>query len=212
MVGVAKARMSKSRRWARQQAADPYVRAAQQHGFRSRSAYKLAAMAGALFRPGMAVVDLGAAPGGWSQVVAARVGKRGCVVAVDRLAMSPLPEVRFIQGDFCDAQVQDAIRTALPAPSHRADVVVSDLSPNLTGIAATDDENIYALTAAALQFATNILVPRGAFLVKTFEGDARRRLQPQLAAAFAQTKTIKPAASRAHSREVYLLARQRITP
>lgn len=204
---MSKARISKGKQWARKQAADPYVRAAQQQGYRSRAAYKLLAIARshALFRRGAAVVDLGAAPGGWSQVAAKQVGQGGCVVAVDLLEMPPLANVHFIRGDFCGVKVQEAIRAALPPP-HHADVIISDMSPNISGIKITDDENTYQLNAAALTFAQEILTTNGALLIKSFEGAATQQILPALRTTFEQVKIIKPDASRKHSREVYLYA------
>jgi 23S rRNA (uridine2552-2'-O)-methyltransferase len=192
-----------SKRWLQRHVSDPFVRKAQAEGYRSRAAYKLLEIdrRDRLLRPGARVVDLGAAPGGWSQVAARKVGRGGSVIAVDLLEMLPIPGVTILRGDFRDAPVAAALGGA------RADVVLCDMSPNLSGIAATDQARAAELVLAAVGFCRAHLKPEGAFLVKVFQGGSFREVLAELRNAFAQVQTRKPAASRGESRETYLLAR-----
>lgn len=193
----------------REHVTDAYVRRAQAEGYRSRAAYKLAQIAqrDRLLRPGMTVVDLGAAPGGWSQVAARAVAPGGRVIALDVLDMAGLAGVTVIRGDIHEPATLQALRQALGGAP--VDLVLSDMAPNLSGIAPADQARAIALAELALDFAVKHLKPQGNFLVKTFQGagyDAYVRL---LCAAFEQVAVRKPEASRSRSSEVYLLGRGR---
>lgn len=186
---------------------DPYVQRSKREGYRSRSAYKLLEIGerDRLLRPGQVVVDLGSAPGGWSQVAAKEVGPGGRVVAIDLLPMQPLPGVSFVQGDFTTRAGLEAVEKALGG--RKADLVLSDLAPNLTGIAVTDQARALALAEVALEFATLQLKPEGALLVKVFQGAGHDEFLKALRAAFAKVLVRKPESSRGESAEQYLLAR-----
>jgi 23S rRNA (uridine2552-2'-O)-methyltransferase len=190
----------------RRHLADPFVQRARAEGYRSRAAWKLIEIdeRERLLRAGAVVVDLGAAPGGWSQIAARRVGDRGRVIAVDVLDMPSLPGVCFIRGSFLDPQVRAAVRAAAGG---RADVVLSDMMPNVSGVASADQARAAELVHAAIAFCEEILVPEGAFLVKVFQGSEFGGILAALRRSFRKVKTCKPAASRAQSREIYLLAR-----
>ena len=193
--------------WMRRHVTDPYVRRAQVEGYRSRAAYKLLQIAARdrLFAPGMTVIDLGAAPGGWSQVAAAAVAPGGGVIAVDRSEMEPLAGVEFVHGEFCEPATHAAVVRLLRG--RRADLVLSDLSPNISGIASADQARAVALAELACEFAANHLKPEGNFLIKAFQGSAFDALLRQLRQRFGLVQVRKPGASRSGSREVYLLAR-----
>lgn len=195
-----------SRRWLRRHVNDPFVRRARVAGYRSRAAWKLIEMddRDRLLRPGAVVVDLGAAPGGWSQVAAQRVGPRGRVIAVDALEIAPPAGVRFIRGSFLDPAVRKAVREAAGG---RADVILSDMMPNVSGISATDQARAAELIHAAIAFCEETLAPEGAFLVKVFQGREFAAVLAALRRSFRSVRTRKPAASRGESRETYLLAR-----
>jgi 23S rRNA (uridine2552-2'-O)-methyltransferase len=186
---------------------DPYVRRARALGYRSRAAFKLLEIDARdrLFAAGQVVVDLGAAPGGWSQVAAERTGARGCVVAVDVLDMPPIPGVTFIKGDFTAERVLHEIEEALAG--RRVDLVLSDLSPNLSGVAATDQSRAIALGELVVDFALAHLQPGGALLVKTFQGAGFPELLRRIRASFERVASRKPGASRSRSSEMYVLAR-----
>jgi 23S rRNA (uridine2552-2'-O)-methyltransferase len=192
--------------WMRRHLADPYVRQARREGYRSRAAYKLRELAHRdhLLKSGMIVIDLGAAPGGWSQVAAAAVAPRGLVIAVDVLAMDPLPGVTFVQGDFQEQATLAAVVRTLG--ERRVDLVLSDLAPNISGIRSVDQARALALAEAACELAENYLKPQGNFLVKAFHGGAYEELVRRLRRQFQRVAARKPEASRAESREVYLLA------
>jgi 23S rRNA (uridine2552-2'-O)-methyltransferase len=197
------------RTWMQQHVADPYVRKARALGYRSRAAFKLAEIdrADRLFAPGQRVVDLGAAPGGWSQVAAARVraaAGRGQVAAIDIAAMDAIPGVTFVELDFMD----DAAPARLAAllADGRADVVLSDMAAPATGHTKTDHLRIMGLAEAAAAFAVAVLVPGGAFLCKVLQGGTERALLDELKRGFASVRHVKPAASRADSAELYVLA------
>ena len=207
-VRSGKARSLSSRRWLERQLNDPYVARARREGFRGRAAFKLIEIDDRhhLLAKGARVVDLGAAPGGWSQVAARRVGAaegRGRVVAVDVLAMTPVAGVEFIQIDFLDAGAPDAIRDLLAGP---ADVVLSDMAANATGHRRTDHLKIMALAEAAADFAREVLAPGGAFLCKVLQGGTETALLASLKRDFTAVRHVKPAASRTDSAELYLLA------
>ena len=200
----ARRRKASSTRWLERQFNDPYVRAAREAGFRSRAAFKLIGLAETadILKPGQRVVDLGAAPGGWSQVAAARVGRQGRVVAVDTTSMEPIDGVTVLTIDACGADALDAIRAALGGP---ADLVMSDLAAPTTGHAATDRLRVSALCERALDLAEPLLAPGGCFLAKLRQG-GDSALQVRLRQVFARVRNAKPPASRADSAESYVIA------
>ncbi len=198
--------------WLRRHVTDPFVKAATQHGYRSRAAYKLLGIDDKdhLLKPGQTVVDLGAAPGSWTQVVRERLTSkggelRGRIVAMDILPMDPIADVTFIQGDFHEQAVADQLTQALGGDA--VDVVLSDMAPNLSGIAVSDAARSLHLCELALEFALAHLKRDGAFLVKVFQGSGYSQYVEALKRAFVSVSTRKPAASRAESAEIYLLAR-----
>jgi len=206
---TAKQRTSSSQRWLERQLNDPYVAAARRQGYRSRAAYKLIEIDDRcrVLKPGRRVVDLGASPGGWSQVAAERVAAsagRGQVVAIDLLAMEPVPGVVFLQEDFLSERAPDQLKALLRG--HGADVVLSDMAAQGTGHSRTDHLRIMALAEAAAEFAIEVLAPGGAFLAKMLQGGTERALLQRLKSAFAKVRHIKPPASRAESAELYVLA------
>ena len=192
----------------REHVTDPYVKRANAEGFRSRAAYKLQQIDARdkLFRPGMTVVDLGAAPGGWSQVAAKAVGKDGHVIAVDVLEMPQVSGVTVICGDFAEQATLDAVEGALQGRT--VDLVLSDMAPNISGITSADQARAIGLAELALEFALKHLKPQGNFLVKSFHGAGYDGLVNTLRRAFQQVYTRKPDASRSRSSEVYLLGRK----
>ena len=194
-----------SRRWLERQLNDPYVARAKRDGYRSRAAFKLVEIDDKhhLLTSGARVVDLGAAPGGWSQVAGKRVGARGRVVAIDVLDMEPIAGVDFAQLDFLDAGAPDRLKAMLGGP---ADVVLSDMAANTTGHRRTDHLKIMALVEAAAEFAREVLKPGGAFLSKVIQGGTEGALLAALKRDFAAVKHVKPAASRTDSAELYVLA------
>ncbi len=196
-----------SRRWLAEHHNDDYVRRAREAGYRSRAAYKLLEMDArdGLLQPGMTVVDLGAAPGGWSQVAAQAVGSQGRVWALDLLPMAPLPGVEFIQGDFHERAVYEALLARLPDAG--VDLVLSDMAPNISGVAAVDQPRSIYLVELAAEFASRVLRPGGVLLAKAFQGSGFQELVRELHSDYAQVVVRKPKASRPRSREVYLLAR-----
>jgi len=201
-----KRRTPSSRAWLERQINDPYVARAKREGFRSRAAFKLAEVDDKyrLLKPGARVVDLGAAPGGWSEVAAQRVGARGRVVALDILDMRPIKGVDFLRLDFLDETAPGRLRAMLGG---NADVVLSDMAANATGHRQTDHLRIMALAEAAALFARQVLAPGGDFLCKVLQGGAQVALLAELKRDFASVRHIKPPASRAGSAELYLLAR-----
>lgn len=201
------ARSKSSSRWLQRHVGDSYVRQAQQSGYRSRAAFKLLEIneRDRLLRPGMSVVDLGAAPGGWSQVAAAAVGDKGRVVALDILPMDSLPDVVFIQGDFREEAVFEQMLTIVDARS--VDLVISDMAPNISGVKAVDQPRAMYLAELALELARGVLAPGGSLLVKVFQGEGSDEFRRTLQQIFEKVVTRKPKSSRAESREVYLLAR-----
>ena len=192
--------------WMKEHFDDPYVKQSWQDGYRSRASYKLLALddKDKLFRPGMTVIDLGAAPGGWSQVAAERVGDKGVVIASDILEMDALAGVDFIQGDFTEEQVLNAILDRLQ--NRPVDLVMSDMAPNMSGMAAIDQPQAMYLVELALELARDTLSPGGRFLAKVFQGEGFDDYLKALRNDFQRVVTRKPDASRARSREVYLLA------
>src|SRR5574340_1281069 len=201
------ARTKTSKAWMREHVNDPYVKRAQSEGYRSRAAYKLAQIAerDKLLRPGMIVVDLGAAPGGWSQIAAQQVAPGGRVIAVDLLEMPALPGVTFIHGDFHDGATLAGLERLLAGRA--VDLVLSDMAPNISGIASVDQARAMALAELALDFAVRHLKPQGNFLVKTFQGAGFEEFVKILRGRFGQVLIRKPEASRSRSSEVYLLAK-----
>ncbi|MCW8357174.1 MAG: 23S rRNA (uridine(2552)-2'-O)-methyltransferase RlmE [Marinomonas sp.] len=202
------ARSKSSNNWMKEHFDDPYVKKSQQDGYRSRASYKLIEIndKDKLFRPAMRVVDLGAAPGGWSQVAAKLVGDHGTIVASDILEMAPLPGVRFVQGDFTEQEVYEAILAEIG--DEKADLVISDMAPNMSGNSSSDQPQAMYLVELALDMAAQVLRPGGNFLVKVFQGEGFEDYLKTMRAQFGSVVTRKPDASRARSREVYLLGRQ----
>ncbi len=200
-----KSKSQSSRRWLERQLNDPYVARAKREGLRSRAAFKLSEIddKARFLKKGARVIDLGAAPGGWSQVAAKRVGSEGRVVAIDVLPMPPVAGVDFVQLDFLDPSAPQTLKAMLGGP---ADVVLSDMAANATGHARTDHLKIMALVEAAAEFAREVLAPGGAFLAKVLQGGTEASLLTALKRDFRQVKHVKPAASRADSAELYLLA------
>ena len=203
--------MSRSRessnRWRQRQDRDPYVERAFREGWRSRAVFKLAQIdqRERLLKRGSIVVDLGAAPGGWSQFAAGKLGPAGRVVAIDLLEMDPIESVEFMQADFMsDAALAELLQLLGGAG---VDLVMSDMAPNISGNKAVDLPRHYALAEAALQFATEVLKPGGDFLVKLFQGEGFSEFVADVRSRFETVKLIKPKASRPASREIYLLAR-----
>jgi 23S rRNA (uridine2552-2'-O)-methyltransferase len=210
---TAKQRTASSQRWLERQLNDPYVAAAKREGYRSRAAFKLIEIddKARVLAPGKRVVDLGAAPGGWAQVAAARVrsatgqGKgEGQVLAIDILPVEMIPGVEFLQLDFMDAGAPERLRALLRGG--RADVVLSDMAAQGTGHTRTDHLRIMALAEAAAEFACDVLEPGGAFVCKVFQGGTERELLDRLKRNFAVVRHVKPPASRAESAELYVVA------
>ncbi len=207
-VRTARRRKPASTRWLQRQVNDPYVARAQAEGYRSRSAFKLAEIDEAhhILKPGMRVVDLGAAPGGWSQIAAERVGARdgqGTVVAVDLQDIEAIAGVTVLKCDFLADAAPAAIRAAAGGP---ADVVLSDMAPATTGHRPTDHLRIMALAEAALDFARDVLRPGGSFLAKVFQGGTEAELLAAMKRDFAKVRHVKPKASRSDSAELFVLA------
>lgn len=195
----------KRREWHRRHVGDAYVKQATQSGYRSRAAYKLRQLDDAerLLAAGALVVDLGAAPGGWSQVARERVGSRGRVIAVDRLEMAPIDGVEVVLGDFRDDAVRERLEATIGAAG--ADLVISDMAPNLTGVRIADQAAAEALVLDAFAFAEQVLKPGGRVVVKVFQGSAFDTLLGNARQRFDRVRVKKPAASRAESSELYLL-------
>ena len=195
-----------SKKWLEERARDKYVKKSKQAGFRSRASFKLLEIQekDRFIQPGMIVVDLGSAPGGWSQAAKILVGDKGSVLATDILPMAPISGVKFIQGDFTeDAVFEDLIERV---GGESVDLVISDMAPNITGIRAIDQPGSMHLAELALDFARSILREGAYFLVKVFEGEGIGEFKQILASEFEKVKVRKPKASRSRSREVYLLA------
>jgi 23S rRNA (uridine2552-2'-O)-methyltransferase len=201
------ARTKSSARWLNEHVNDPYVKQAQKDGYRSRSSYKLIQLneKDRLIRPGMLVVDLGSAPGGWSQVAARLVGAKGRVLATDILPMEPLKNVDFIQGDFTEEPVLKQVLDSLGGQP--PDVVLSDIAPNISGIDSADQASSMYLVELALDMARQVLKPKGDFVAKVFQGVGSEDFLKDLRTSFEKVLIRKPAASRARSREVYMVAK-----
>src|SRR6516225_9580208 len=200
-----KRRTPSSRAWLERQLNDPYVARAKREGFPSRAAFKLAEIDDKfhLLKEGARVVDLGAAPGGWSEIAVRRIGASGKVIALDILDMKPIAGIDFIKLDFLDAAAPDRLKSVLGG---EADVVLSDMAANATGHRQTDHLRIMALAEAAAHFAREVLAPGGSFLCKVLQGGTEAALLAALKRDFASVKHIKPQASRSDSAELYLLA------
>lgn len=200
-------RSASSKAWLRRHVTDTYVHRARDEGYRSRAAFKLLQIdeKDRLLRQGMLVVDLGAAPGSWSQVALRRIGPSGRIVGIDLLPVAPLGGAVFIQADFSAESGQHAIEEALGG--RPADLVLSDMAPNLTGVRVTDQARVMLLAELALEFACAHLRPGGHFLVKVFQGADFERFRNAMRAAFSQVAVRKPAASRGESAELFLLGR-----
>ena len=202
-----KSRSKSSKRWLREHFDDTYVKQAQKQGYRSRAVYKLLEIneKDRLFRKNMNIVDLGCAPGGWSQVASKLTGDSAHIVAVDLLDMDPLPGVTFIKGDFTEQSVLDALLKTLK--NEKVDLVMSDMAPNISGIKVVDQPRAMYLAELALDLAQNVLRKEGDFLIKVFQGTDFDNFFRNLRDKFDRVVTRKPKASKSNSREVYLLAR-----
>lgn len=200
-------RSKSSSRWLQEHARDPYVKRARQEGWRSRAVFKLEQIQRVerLIRPGMIIVDLGAAPGGWSQFAARSLAGRGEIFALDILPMDAVTGVRSITGDFREQAVLDQLRAALGC--RPVDLVMSDMAPNLSGIDVVDQPRAMHLAELALEFSAEVLKPGGDLLLKLFQGSGFQELVREIRRQFETVKLRKPEASRARSAEVYLLAR-----
>jgi 23S rRNA (uridine2552-2'-O)-methyltransferase len=204
-VKTAHKRTLSSQKWLERQLNDPYVARAKREGYRSRAAFKLLEIDEKyhILKAGQRIVDLGAAPGGWSQIAAGKVGPKGRVVGIDLLAIDPMPGVEFIELDFLDESAPGRLIELLGGP---ADVVMSDMAANTTGHKKTDHLRIMGLAEAAIYFAREILAPGGVFIAKVFQGGTEGQLLADLKRDFAVVRHVKPAASRADSAELYVLA------
>jgi len=203
-----KRRSKSSSRWLKEHFADPFVQKAQSEGWRSRAVFKLEEIdrRARLLKPGAVCLDLGAAPGAWSQYAARRVGGRGRVIATDILPMPALPGVEFVQGDFREPQIFDQVVGLLP--DRQVDVVLSDMAPNFSGVDAIDQPRSMLLAELALEMAGHVLKPGGHALIKVFQGSGFAELLKDARGRFDRVRLLKPEASRARSPEMYLLAMQ----
>lgn len=201
------ARSKSNNRWMDEHVNDPFVKQAQVDGYRSRASYKLLAIneKDKLIKPGMLVMDLGSAPGGWSQVASKLVGSKGKVIASDILPMDSLADVEFIQGDFTEQSVFDKIMTAVNGVP--VDVVISDMAPNISGVSTADQASSIYLVELALDMASQVLKPKGSFVVKVFHGEGYEEFVKAVRPYFETVVVRKPEASRARSREVYLVGK-----
>lgn len=201
------ARSKSSRRWLKEHFSDQYVTRAQQEGYRSRAVYKLLEIQekDRIIKPGMVVVDLGAAPGGWTQVARDLVGRNGRVIASDILPMDPIEGVDFVEGDFREEVVLEQLLALIG--DDKADLVLSDMAPNMSGMDAVDQPRAMYLIELALDLARQVLKPGGDFLVKVFQGEGSEEYLRELRQTFDKVIIRKPKASRPRSREVYILAR-----
>lgn len=201
------ARSKSSGRWLQEHFDDQYVKKSKELGYRSRASFKLIELndKDKLIKPGMTLVDLGAAPGGWSQIAAELVGDEGRVVSSDILPMDPLPGVQFVQGDFTEEAVLNEILETLG--DELADLVISDMAPNMSGMSAVDQPAAMYLVELALDMARQVLRPGGDFVAKVFQGEGFDQYMNDARSSFARVYTRKPESSRARSREVYLVGR-----
>jgi 23S rRNA (uridine2552-2'-O)-methyltransferase len=206
---MAKSKSSKT--WLKEHFDDEYVRRSQQDGYRSRAIYKLIEIdeKDRLIKPGMTVIDLGAAPGGWSEYCVKKVGKSGTVIALDILPMDPIDGVTIIEGDFREEAVFDELMSVMnnaAIKNAKADLVISDMAPNISGMGSVDIPRAYYLCELALDLARQVLNPGGGLLVKLFQGEGFEAYNKELKASFNKVVMRKPKASRARSREIYALA------
>lgn len=201
---MAKSKSSKS--WLKEHFDDEYVRRSQQDGYRSRAIYKLIEIdeKDHLVKPGMTVIDLGAAPGGWSEYCVKKLGKKGTMVALDILPMEPIDGVAIIEGDFREDAVFEQLMAIMG--NDKADLVISDMAPNISGMGSVDMPRAYHLCELALDLARQVLKPGGALLVKLFQGEGFEAYNKELKSSFSRVVMRKPKASRARSREIYALA------
>jgi len=201
------ARSKSSSKWLKEHFDDKYVNLAKKEGLRSRAAYKLQEInkRDRLLKPGMSLIDLGAAPGGWSQLAASIIGKKGKVIAVDLLPMDQLEDVEFIQGDFNDPEIVERLLKSVA--QQPVSLVLSDMAPNITGIASVDQARMMNLAELALDLSKNVLSPGGDLLIKLFQGSGVDEFKKEVKFSFKKILVRKPAASRSRSREIYLLAR-----
>jgi 23S rRNA (uridine2552-2'-O)-methyltransferase len=199
--------MKRDKSWLKRQIKDAFVKQAQKNNYRSRAIYKLQQIdqRDGLFKPGQTIVDLGAAPGSWSQYASERIQPGGRIIAVDILEMPPITHVEFIKGDFSAAEVFD--KCLAVTGQHHVDLVISDLAPNLTGIRDTDQARSMALADLVLEFASQVLSAQGSLLIKLFQGQGIDAYRKELNTKFQRVMVRKPDASRAGSREFYILAR-----
>ncbi len=201
------ARSKSSHRWLKEHFQDEYVKRAQREGYRSRAVYKLTELQEKyrLIKPGMTVVDLGAAPGGWSQYALEILGSKGQIIAMDLLPIEPLPGVILVQGDFREAVILQQLLNILE--EKKVELVLSDIAPNISGVNAVDIPRAMYLAELAVDFATQILAPGGGLLIKVFQGEGSDQLLHDIKARYDKVVVRKPKASRPRSREVYVLAR-----
>ncbi|MAE34036.1 MULTISPECIES: 23S rRNA (uridine(2552)-2'-O)-methyltransferase RlmE [Thalassolituus] len=201
------ARSKSSADWLKEHVDDIWVQKAQQDGYRTRASYKLIELddKDKLIRPGSVVVDLGSAPGGWSQVVAQRVGEKGLVIASDILEMDAIADVTFIQGDFTTEEVYDQLVDVIDG--RPVDLVISDMAPNMSGMSSIDQPGAMYLVELALDMARQVLKPNGSFVAKVFQGEGFDAYLADMKQSFAKVMIRKPKASRARSREVYIVAK-----
>lgn len=201
------ARSKSSARWLKEHVNDRFVKQAQKDGYRSRASYKLLELndKDKLIKPGMLVIDLGSAPGGWSQIAGELVGEQGKLIASDILPMDPLPDVEFIQGDFTEESVFNEIMAAIAG--RPVDVVISDMAPNLSGISSADQAGSIYLIELALDMAQQVLKPKGSFITKAFQGEGYDAYVAQVREHFDSVVIRKPDSSRARSREVYIVGK-----
>jgi len=206
---MAKSKSSKG--WLKEHFDDEYVRRSQQDGYRSRAIYKLIEIdkKDRLVKPGMTIIDLGAAPGGWSEYCVKKLGKKGNMIALDILPMEPIDRVNIITGDFREESVFDELMTTInssTAVNKKADLVISDMAPNISGMGSVDMPRAYYLCDLALDLARQVLSPGGGLLVKLFQGEGFEEYNKELKASFSKVVMRKPKASRPRSREIYALA------
>lgn len=208
-MAISKRRKAKSRAWLERQNKDPYVQKARKQGYRARAAYKLEEIdkKHRLLKPGQTVIDLGAAPGSWSQYAVRKIGESGQLIMVDLLPFDGIEGAELIQGDFTEAQTRAQIQAM--TGGELFDLVLSDMAPNITGIALQDQARYERLLESVLDFCETALRPGGNLLTKFFEGESAQIIRNRMKQRFGQLKTIKPDASRTHSKELYLLALNR---
>lgn len=201
------ARSKTSADWLKEHVDDVYVQKAQQDGYRTRASYKLIELdeKDKLLKPGMTVIDLGAAPGGWSQVVTRRLNGSGVIIASDILPMDPIEDVNFIQGDFTEESVFDELMAVVDG--RPVDLVISDMAPNMSGVASIDQPGSMYLVELALDMARQVLKPNGQFVAKVFQGEGFDEYIKELRSSFSKVMIRKPKASRARSKEVYVVGK-----